>query len=63
MKYYLKWLSAIVTLATPFLCFTAAFLHTKTDPNFATLFTLLGLYSLDAMNNVKLPNRDSDNKA
>lgn len=60
MKYYLKWLSAIVTLSTPFLCFIAAFLHAKTDPNFSTLFTLLGLYSLDAMNNVKRPTRDSE---
>jgi hypothetical protein len=59
MKYYLKWLSAIVTLATPFLCFTAAFLHAKTDPNFSTLFTLLGLYSLDSMNKVEIPKRDS----
>jgi len=55
MKYYLQWLNAIVKLTTPFMCFAAAFLHSKTDSTFSTMFTLLGLISLDSMNNVNIP--------
>jgi len=57
MKYYLQWLNAIVKLTTPFMCFAAAFLHSKTDPKFSTMFWLMGLISLNSIDNVKIPSQ------
>jgi len=60
MKYYMKWFTTIITIINPFVCFTAALLHAKSDPTTSTLFTVLGIASLDGLNRIEKPKRDDD---
>ena len=58
MKYYINWIATIATIICPFACLTASILNLG-NPEMSTLYLLLGLFSLDGMNNVKFPKRDN----